>query len=214
MRVEENLGGGTFDALGRALEAASPIELNQEWKPNKSRKVKSKALPGGGLKVTAATGHFDVCAGLVGPVFGVARGAFKLLSKPARARLVQPLRDSALNIVERVTRRMYRKDKKRIAKELKGEINPKTGKPRNKEWRKKKARRVAKERMKRNRRALYELIDGLAEKLINAAVPKKCFRAWKPKITARIYVDGTATMIETGFFRGWLWQVVEDDAGS
>ena len=214
VRVETNLRRASLlDEFGRALTDLA-IEFDWEWKPNKSQKAKSEELPGGGLKVTAATGRFNVCVGLVGPVFGLSKKAFKLLPKSARKQLVRPFKYAALKTVDRFLNWYAGKQYDRLVKSLKGKINPATGKLWNSKQRRAYAKAVVKKDKERNRKALHTLIEGLTTNLIEKGIPNKCFLAWKPKITARISPDGTATMNETGYTRSFLWRVEKDDAGS
>ena len=213
IRLDADPGEGNLGAFGAVLNKFA-LDLQVKWKPSKRHDAQIELLPNGSTRVTAKTGHADLCLNVLGWVLGKGKLAFKRLPKRARALLVRKLLKKPL--VAALGRKLRsRKERERLERNWAKLIL----KDRSKKWGSadpgpsssvnKRKRALAKEVIRNDE----EILDALAEKLalsfINLDFADVCVQVWEPKIVATLPTHGDATMQETGDSLYGLWVVRE-----
>jgi hypothetical protein len=228
IRLDEDRGTSSLSGrLGRTLNELG-LGFKVKWKAGSTDQIRSETINGldpgleGALRVTAQTGHFDVCFTPLNALAVIDKPLklFKYLPKRTREKLAdrfvrKPAAKAISKYFER-KRKAYKKawlaavvrdtERARATKTPKRKLSPNDNPNATANQR---AKALADETVKARTQAAKSLVKWFVGRMVDLAFKDFCTQVWKPKVVLTIRRSGVATITEEGPSRIGLWSVDE-----
>lgn len=214
--VNHEGSSSNLSALGKTLNETVGLSFKVRWRRT-GRQVPVVDTLGDETRVTASTGHADVCVNILsfGGFIGqasrkVAIGALKRVGRKKRLKLLQkavgaPARLAAKTIIKP---KNFKAGWLKLLREQNGKtkvpLSPKDDITKSINQR---ANALAAETAEARIRAVVGTIELAIDKYASLEFSEVCTKAWEPKVVATIARGRTPTMTLSGFRRGAIWSV-------